>query len=283
MKSSRTGRSVKKSLLHLVMIVLTVVWILPIVFSLLIGFKTTDEYLRQRFWELPRTAAILTNLASAWFGARLGFNFLNSLLYGLVAAAGSILIASLAAYSLVWFRPRFGFLVFLLIWSGTIFPFQMYLVPLFRTYLSLGLYDTKLGMCLFYIAIAIPFSTFVFRGTFSTIPKEIGEAATIDGCTQMGVLMRFILPLSKSAIAVLVLFTFIWVWNDLTFGLILTKSVAARPVMPALAVLIGAYTGGTNYPILMAGTLIVTAPVLVLFLVLRNEFIRGLTLTTAGE
>jgi multiple sugar transport system permease protein len=265
------------------MIVLTILWLLPILSSLILGFKTSNEYLTQNFWEMPRTWAIFANVTNAWVKSHLGANFINSLFYGIVSACGAILLAALASYSLVWFRPRFGFLLFLVIWSGTIFPFQMYLIPLFRMYLSLRLYDTRIGMCLLYVSIAIPFSVFVFRGSFSTIPKEIGEAARLDGCTSMGVLWRFILPLSKASVAVLFLFIFIWIWNDLLFGLVLTKSTTSRPVMSALSQLIGAYTGGTNYPILMAGTLIVTLPVIVLFIALQKQFIQGLTMTTAGE
>jgi len=278
-----SARMIRRAITHLVMITLVLLWILPVWSSLLMGFKTTQEYRAQQFWELPKSWAILDNLAAALSKAHLLENYFNSMLYGLVGAAGAILIAALAAYTLVWFRPRLGFLIFMVIWSGTIFPSQMYLIPLFRSFLTLHLYDTRLGMCLFYIAIAIPFSVFVFRGSFSTVPREIGEAARLDGCSNMGVLWRFVFPLSKSAVAVLLLFIFIWVWNDLIFGLVLTRSTRARPVMAALSQLIGAYTGGTNYPILMAATLFVTLPVVVLFAVLKNQFIKGLTLTTAGE
>lgn len=277
------ARLPRRIIIHAVMVVLVLAWLLPVWSSLLMGFKTTQEYLTQQFWQMPKTWAIVGNLTAALSKAHLLENYFNSMVYGVVGAAGAILIAALAAYTLVWFRPRFGFLIFLLIWSGTIFPFQMYLIPLFRSFLSLHLYDTKLGMCLFYIAVAIPFSVFVFRGSFSTVPREIGEAARMDGCTNMGVLWRFILPLSKSSVAVLVLFIFIWVWNDLIFGLVLTRSTGARPVMAALSQLIGAYTGGTNYPTLMAATLFVTLPVIVLFAILKKQFIKGLTLTTAGE
>jgi len=279
----RSGARPTRIIIHGVMILLVLLWLLPLWTSLLVGLKSTQDYLHQTFWQLPSDLSFFSNAVSAWSQARMGTNFFNSLLYGIIGAAGAIILASLASYSLVRFRPRFGFLLFLIIWSGTIFPYQMYLIPLFRMYLTLGLYDTRLGLMLFYIAIAIPFSTFVLRGYFSTIPTEISEAAGLDGCSNLGILFRFILPLSKSSIAVLVLFIFIWIWNDLIFGLVLSKSPDARTVMAALSQLVGAYTGGTNYPVLMAGTIIVSLPVVVLYLFLKKEFIRGLVLTTAGE
>ncbi len=93
-----------------------------------------------------------------------------------------IIAASMAGFSIVRLRPKFNFFLFLVIYSGTLFPFQMYLIPVYRLFNTLGLYDTRMGMILIYSAICIPFSLFVYRGFYTTIPREIEEAAKLDGC-----------------------------------------------------------------------------------------------------
>ena len=122
-----------------------------------------------------RSASSTTSRAPGRRGSRSGF--VNSLIYGVVASVGAVILASLAAYGIVRLKIPRGLFWFLLIYSGTIFPFQMYLIPLFNMYLDTGLYDTRLGMIAFYIAICIPFCTFVMRGFFLTVPWEIQEAA----------------------------------------------------------------------------------------------------------
>jgi methylglyoxal synthase len=101
--------------------------------------------------------------------------------------------------------------------------------------MSWGLYDTFLGMILFYIAICIPFCTFIFRNYFLTLPGEVLEAAKLDGCSNLKAYWKIFMPLSKPAIAVLLLFQFTWVWNDLMFGMVLTRSTEVRPIMVGLA------------------------------------------------
>lgn len=151
-------------------------------------------------------------------------------------------------------------------------------------YISTGLYDTLWGMILFYIAICIPFCTFIFRNYFLTLPEDILEAARLDGCSNFKAYWKIYMPLSKPAIAVLFLFQFTWVWNDLMFGMVLTRSINVRPTMVGLAQLQGFRAGsGTDIPSLMAGAIAASAPTILLFVFLRRYFIEGMHLTTAGE
>lgn len=276
--------SLQKLLLYIVAIILCLLWLLPVWPSVLVAFKSVGEYTRQSFWELPAHSHLAENMRYAWSEANLGGYFVNSIVYSSVGALGSIVLASLAAYSITRLRPKGNNWLFAVIFSGTVFPFQMYLVPLFKMYQSMNLYDTRLGMMLFYIAICTPFATFVFRAFFSTIPQEIHEAARLDGCTDLRTYWKIFIPLSVPAAAVVFLFQFTWVWNDLLFGLILTASEGSRPIMVGLAQLQGFRAGvGSNVPGLMAGAIIGSLPTIVLFILLRRYFIQGLALQTAGE
>jgi multiple sugar transport system permease protein len=271
-----------RGVLLLVMAVLVLFWLVPLVITFLTALKSTKEAAATFPWQLPQSFALAENLAWAWNRGRLGQSFLRSILYAGAGAAFAITLASLAAYALVQLRPRAAFLWFLLIYSGTIFPFQMYLLPLFFMYQKTSLYDTQLGMVLFYTAIAIPFCLFVLRNHFTTIEYEIVEAAQLDGLSNFGIYLRIYMPLSLAAIAALFLFQFTWIWNDLLFGITLSKSPDVRPIMAGLAGLRGTYAA-QNIPGVLAGALLASVPTILIFVALGRYLLRGMTLTTSGE
>jgi len=255
------------------------VWLLPLWLLVITPMKSTPEYTDKSQWALPtHPLRLFSNLRTAWDSAGLGAGFVASLTYGLTGAALAILFGSLGAYAITRLGVRLGFFWFILVFSGTIFPFQMYVIPLFNLYIRVGLYDTWLGMALFYTAIAIPFCLFVMHGFFSTVPQEVQDAARLDGASDFRIYWRIFLPLAGGPIAVLLLFQFTWIWNDLLFGLILATSDGVRPIMPSLIGLQGVYAN-TGPPVVLAGALIGSLPTLILFLLLGRYLLRGLVLS----
>jgi multiple sugar transport system permease protein len=264
-------------------LVLAAAWIVPLGLLVITPMKSFAEYADTSQWALPSDPLqLFDNMKTAWNSAGLGPGFLASLSYGLVGAVVAILCGALGAYAITRLEIRAGFWWFLLVFSGTLFPFQMYLIPLFQMYTDVGLYDTWLGMALFYSAIATPFCLFVMRGFFSTVAHEIEEAARLDGATSWAVLWRILMPLARGPIAVLVLFQFTWIWNDFMFGLVLSTSDGIRPVMPSLVGLQG-QSSAAGPPVILAGALIGSLPTIALFLALGRYLLTGLTLTTTGR
>jgi multiple sugar transport system permease protein len=257
-------------------LVLTVFWLLPLVILMMNAVKSPQEYLLTSGISLPQSFHLFENLARAW-AKGLSSGFVNSLIYGIVGSTAAVVLSALAAYGIVRLRIPRGLFWFLLIYSGTVFPFQMYLIPLFNVYLSTGMYDTRIGMIGFYVAITIPFCTFVMRGFFLTVPWQIQEAAALDGASSWTIFWRIMFPMARAPLILLVLIQFTWIWNDLLFGLVLTKSDEVRPIMVALVGMQGVY-GATDGPSVIAATLIGSAPTLILFLALQRYFIRGLSL-----
>jgi len=260
--------------------ILAIFWIAPIVILSLNAFKTPNEFLMTSNLAWPASFNIFANIQHAWAKGLSG-GFINSLIYGIVGSVGAVILASFAAYGIVRLKLPQGLFWFLLIYSGTIWPFQMYLIPLFNAYLQTGIYDSKLGMILFYITICIPFCTFVMRGFFLTVPWEIQEAAYVDGANSWTVFWKIMFPMARAPIILLSLIQFTWIWNDLLFGLVLSKSPGVRPVMVALVGMQGVY-GAQDAPSVIAATLICSAPTLLLFLFLQRYFVRGLTLGVSG-
>jgi ABC-type glycerol-3-phosphate transport system permease component len=261
--------------------ILAVFWLAPILILAMNAFKSKTEFLMTSSLMPPSSFSILANIQHAWTNGLSG-GFFNSLLYGVAGSVGAVALASLAAFGIVRLKIPYALFWFLLIYSGTIFPFQMYLIPLFQAYLQTGLYDTQLGMICFYIAICIPFCTFVMRGFFLTVPWEIQEAASLDGASSWTIFWRIMFPMARAPVILLILIQFTWIWNDLLFGLVLSKSDTVRTVMVALVGMQGLYSAQDG-PSVIAATLICSAPTLILFLGLQRYFVRGLTMGLSGR
>jgi len=266
---------------HIFITILAALWLFPIALVVMNAFKTLEDFSRGNIWKWPQGAALFANIRDAWVLGGLGQGFISSLCYGIIGASVSIALASLAAYGLTILRVKGAFYWFLLIYSGTVFPFQMYLIPLFVAYRKTGLYNTFIGMALFYIAICIPFCVFLLRNFMKMLPMEVVEAARMEGCSNFGVFVKIILPMSLSPIFVLFIFQFTWIWNDLIFGMTLTQTPSIRPIMAGLQSMQGIFfrTGITT---LLAGILITSIPTIVVFFSLQRSFIKGMQLTVKG-
>ena len=258
-------------------------WVTPLVMVVLSSMKTPIEQSQSGIMALPENAAmILDNVTSAAELSGIGKGIVSSLIYALVGSLTAVIAASSAAYSIAMLKIRFPFFWFLLIYSGTVFPFQMYLMPLFGMYQTVGLYDTRAGMLLFYSAITVPFCLFVFRNYFNGMEREVIEAASLDGASSFRPTCALCFPWRKAPAFFLFVTQFSWIWNDFLFGQVLAKSDDVRPVMTSLALLSGTYGTGT-IPQQMAGALTASIPTLILFFALQKHFMQGLILNTAGE
>jgi len=253
---------------------LSILWLSPIFTTLLVAFKTRKEYLNQKFYEFPNSIAIFDNLINSLESYKIHLHIGNSLFYSITAGSLSIIFGAMAGYNLSRMKPKYSLGIFFIIYLGTVFPFQMYLIPLYKYYDLLNLYDTKLGLVLIYTALCIPFSLFVFRGYYNTVPKEIEEAAKLDGCGIYKIFYYIFLPISWPPIAIVALFQMTFIWNDLLFGLVLSMSPDVRPVMVAVASMSGR-SGGTM-PWIMSTVILTSLPTIFLFFLLKKHFINGM-------
>ncbi|MDD3777734.1 MAG: carbohydrate ABC transporter permease [Actinomycetota bacterium] len=280
--SDRAKLNTRKGILFAIILILVFLWLLPILFLLLISFKTSGDYAVSQLWELPQKFAFFSNIRYVLIETNLIRPFLNSLMYAVISSLIAIFFSSLAAYGITKLKIKGSFIIFILIWSGMIFPVQIYLIPLYKAYLTINLYNTQIGMILIYTAIIIPFCVFVFRNYFLTLPDDFQEAAKIDGCSNFQIYARMLLPNSLGPIAILFLFQGSFIWNDLILGMALSSSNDVRPVMNSLALLNAVYSG-TNVPAVMAGSLISSLPIIILYLALQKYFIQGLRIQAAGR
>ncbi len=270
----KLAKGKSKAVILSVLTILAIVWAFPLVFTAFTSFKGQAEYNLGNFWDIPKGNELLNNLAYMNKNGSIFDGMFSSLIYASCGAFCAVFIALLAAYALAYLDIKAKMIWFLFIYSGTIFPFQVYLIPIFKGYSALGLYNTRLGMVLFYTAICIPFAMFVLRNFFSGISSEICEAAKIDGAGNWGILTRIMIPMAIAPLSVVFLTQFSWCWNDLMFGLTFTKSTNTRPIMASLSLM-----GTKNLPALLLACLIASAPALVMFVALQRNLGTGFVYT----
>ena len=262
-------------LINGILCLMTCVWIAPVVFVLLNTLKGKQEYNLGSLWDLPKGSQLLENFKYIIDSKVIFDGMASSFLYAILGAAGALIMATLAAYAIAHLQIKHPLFWFLFIYSGTIFPFQIYLIPIYKAYSKVGLYDTRMGMILFYMAICIPFCMFVLRNFFMGIDKEISESARVDGASKLQVLTRIFVPMAKAPMAILFMSQFNWSWNDLMFGLTFTKTQGIRTVMATVSLM-----DRGNVPVLFLACLVVSLPTIILFVLLQKNFDSGFVYTT---
>ena len=263
-----------------VAVVMTVFWVTPFYYAVITIFKSSGDYVKGGPLALPVSIApVVDNVVEAWTRTNMAAGMMNSLMYGAVGAGAAVLIAAAAAFALSHLDPKGRTFWFLLIFSGTIFPFQIYLIPLFQSYARIGLLDTRTGLLLVYVAICIPFPTLVLKNYMGQLPRDVDEAARIDGASEWRIFSSIVLPNCTGPLIATFLIQFNWIWNDLIFSMVLTTDQSKRSVMNALMVFQGNYAGTTPNLVITA-TVLASLPTIALFFVLRRYFMEGLSLQT---
>lgn len=192
--------------------------------------------------------------------------------------ASSLLVAAvsaLAAFPLSRYRFRSRRFWFLFLLCGLMLAPQVSLISNYKILQALHLYDSYLGLILVYTAFRVPYTMFLMWSYFMTVPKDIEEAACIDGCTSFMIFWRILVPISKPIMATGILLTARYVWNDFLFSLIYTESAALKTIPYGLNSLKG--ESGTDWGQLMAGMAISSIPIIILFICTQKYFVRGLT------
>ena len=183
-----------------------------------------------------------------------------------------ILVASLAAYALAWIEFPGRDWAFLIVIALLLVPIQMALIPMFSLYNTTGLFDTIPGLILFHSAFALPFAIFLLRNFFAGIPRDLMEAARIDGASELRLFFKVILPLGLPAIASLAIFQVLFVWNDLLIGLVLTQN--NQPIAPHLAAQLRQF--GSNLNVLAPASFFSAVIPLTIFAAFQRYFVQGL-------
>jgi raffinose/stachyose/melibiose transport system permease protein len=258
---------------YLIMAVLVVLTIYPMIWMLLGAFKSLGEFYTN-IWGLPEVWR-WSNFAQAWSQVQLGQKFINSI----IATVGTLILTlplcSMAGYAFAKVDFPLRRYVYYFMLAGIMIPFGVTAIPVLTTEVSLGLFDTRIGLILVYAAQNLPFGIFLMYSFFQSIPAELEEAGLIDGCNRFKAFIKIVLPLAKPGLATLLIFTGTSVWNEYLMASVLIHQQNLETLPLGLVNFTTAHS--TNYPELFAALSIVTAPVVLLYLVAQRQFISGLT------
>lgn len=200
--------------------------------------------------------------------------FLNSLLVGLTTALASLVIGGLAGYGFARFRFRGSKFLSLFVLISQMLPLTVLMIPLYYMENSMGLIDSKVGLALAHLVITMPLVIWMAKGYFAGIPKEIEEAATIDGCTVFRTFTSVILPLVRPALAATGIYAFISSWNEFALANVLTRSMTSRTVPIALNEFSSFFK--VDWGSTMAASAIITIPIIIVFMSVQKQFVSGL-------
>ncbi|MBT8401180.1 MAG: carbohydrate ABC transporter permease [Rhodothermia bacterium] len=269
-----SARRIKSVLAHTVIYVAAAATVMPFVWMILSSFKDLGEILSfpPTWWPENFT---FENYKNAFGAASFGRFYANSLFVASAVTIGQLVTCSLAAYAFARMRFRGRNVLFYLFLGTMMVPIHVTMIPSFMILHWAGWIDT-------YAALIVPglasaFGTFLLRQFFLSIPRELEEAAFMDGCSRFGVLWRIILPLSKPALATLAIFTFMAVFNDFIWALIVLNTEEMYTVQLGLAIFRDRYA--TEWGNLMAGSVVATLPILIVFFFAQKYFIQGITLS----
>ena len=206
----------------------------------------------------------------------MGMAFLNSIFITIPSTIFPLVVASMAAYALAWIKFPFRDTIFLLIVAMLIIPVQIGFIPLVTAFREsgTGLLTTYGAVWLAHTAYALPFGIFLLRNFFITLPKDLIEAARIDGASNWAIFRTIVVPLSVPAIAAYGIFQFLWVWNDLIMALIYVQRNALQPMTVNVTTLLGTYA--TEWSLLSAAAFLIMIVPLIVFISLQRYFVQGL-------
>ncbi len=252
---------------------LLVVVIYPLVWLLQSSFKTTVEFATQPTWALPKGFA-WQNYVQAW-NSGMATYFLNSILAVFPSLLLILAISVSAAFALEVMTWRLRNPVLLLFLAGIMVPLQLVLLPLFTIFFQASLIDTRWALIITYTAFGLPLSVFLMAGFFKSVPREVMEAAVLDGASIYKVFYRVALPMVANGLVTIALVQFFFLWNDLLFSLTFISSDSNRTLQPGLLNFTGQY-GQVDWGPTFAAISLAVIPTLILYLVLNQQVIKGL-------
>jgi alpha-glucoside transport system permease protein len=273
--SERLVGFLTRSPVHIVLIALAALWLVPTVGLLVTSFRDRSDALSSGWWHVFSSHLTLSNYGEVLHEAGMGHAFLNSLYITIPATLGPLVIGALAAYAFAWTRFPMRDTTFLIIVALMVVPVQMAFVPLLKFFRENGhLNEHFFGIWLAHTAFGLPLAIFLFRNFFITLPKDLIEAARMDGASEFSVFRRVVIPLSVPALASFAIFQFLWVWNDLLMALIFISDPTKRPMTLQINDMLGTYN--QEFHILAAGGFLLMVVPLAVFFALQRYFVAGL-------
>ncbi len=275
--AARIVRFLRKAPIHAAVIIIALIWMVPTLALLVSSFRPANLVATTGWWTAfdPPFKFTLDLYQQSLQRSGMGQSFINSLFITIPATVIPIMIAAFAAYAFAWMKFPGRDVLFILVVGLLVVPLQMTLIPVLQIYNFLHLTGTFPGIWIAHAAYGLPFAVYLLRNFFGSLPRDIFESAYLDGASPYTAFFQLVLPLSIPAIASLVIFQFMWVWNDLLVALVyLGGNQTVAPMTVTIANLVNSL--GAGWQLLTAAAFISMMLPLIVFFTLQRYFVRGI-------
>ncbi|WP_203666428.1 carbohydrate ABC transporter permease [Streptomyces parvus] len=271
---NRLNRVLGNTLVQAFLVVVGFVWITPLAGLLLSSLRSAEDNASSGWWTTLTSPRQLSfdNYASLLGNSEITQAFWNTVLISVPTTVLVVVIAALAGYAFAWMEFPGRDWIFLLVVALLVVPVQIGLLPVAKLFGQLGLFGTVPGVVLFHVAYGLPFAVFLLRNYFADIPREMLEAARMDGGTEWRIFTRLVIPVGRPAIASLAIFQFLWVWNDMLVAL-LFAGTSSQPLTVALQSQVRQF--GSNIDVLAPGAFLSLVVPVVVFFAFQRHFVQG--------
>jgi alpha-glucoside transport system permease protein len=272
--AQRILRIVAKAPVHIILVVIGVLWLVPTLGLFFTSLLAPERFNEAGWWQIlsEPSLATLDNYDKVFNTEAITSSLWTTVLVSLGGTIFPIFVAAMAAYAFAWLDFPGRDWLFILVIAMLVVPIQMALIPIFSLYSDLGLFDTVIGLILFPTAFGLPFAIFLLRNFFIGIPRDLMEAARIDGASEIRIFLRLMLPLALPAIASLAIFQFLWTWNDLLVAL--TFGRETQPITVAIFTQLRQF--GSNIELIAPAAFVSLAIPLAVFFAFQRYFVEGL-------
>jgi multiple sugar transport system permease protein len=269
----RLGRRKRRWVFHALMIPLTLIWVAPMIFVVVLAFRSFDDISANGTAAWPKSFS-WDGFTTALGAGAMGRAMWISVQVTVPAVILSLLLASMAAYALSRFAIPGRRAILLTMLAGNLLPPQILLILVSRVMDSLGIYDTLFALIAIHVGFGLGFYTFVLHGFMRSIPGELTEAARIDGAGPFQIYARIIMPLCRPSLAALAALATTWIFNDLIWSITVIRTEAKLPVTAALLNLQGGYV--SNWNVVAAASIVAAVPTAIVFFAFQRHFVSGL-------
>lgn len=270
-KLKKSASFIPRPVSYFILAVFLVITIYPFLFMILTSLKSVKEFMNN-LWSIPAVFQ-WGNYAKAWTQGHLRTYTINSLVVTVAAVGLIAIVTTLAGYAFARLNFRGAGLIFAILLATLMVPGEVTLVPLFIIIRRMGLLNTLTNLVLIYTAWGLAVNTYLMRNFFISLPEELGDAARVDGCSELGVFSRIYLPLAMPALATVIIFAMVQIWGEFLWVLI-TNTRTAQTIPLGLLRFQGQYQ--VDWGVLTAGLSITSVPLIIVYLIFAKQFIRGL-------
>jgi N-acetylglucosamine transport system permease protein len=272
---------IKNPIAKLIIYVILILWgisvLYPLIWTLLDSLKNNEQFFLNAPWALPEMPLIWSNFSYVWSKYHFDTYFVNSLVITTGSTILALLLSATTAYVLARYKFRGSNALFLLYISSMMVPFVLALIPLFFLMNSLGLINTKLGLIFVYTSSLLAFGIFVLVGFFKSLPKELEEAAIVDGASYYGTFFRVMLPLAQPGLITVGIVNILNIWNEYIVGTILINDPTQYTLPVEIGIMQAEMQYRTEWGPLFAALLITIIPVLIIYIIFQRQIASGIT------